>query len=190
MQLVLGDVNKEFVSFLKGEIASKGIVNTSLRELFLSYIRTYFSGEKYVNSLTPFDRQTLLVESIEDSLILTFKYIIENNEYLEVEAVISDQSVQIIFSESPDLHLLYDCDKAIKLNVLQTIKNENDYGMTLADVFSILFKSLFTNELNHTVKNQFYLTNMFDRMHGINVQQDDITNDYPTRKDLANIWVF
>lgn len=185
--------NEDFISFLKGELASKGIANTSLREIFSNYLCLFFEGKKYVNEVTTTDRQTLLVENINDSLTLTLKYIIENNEYLEIEAEIYDKYLKISYSESPDLHLLYDSETPIVISALQLIKNENDYGMSLADVFSILFKSLFTQNSEVTVKNAFNLTNMYDHCSEViddNDQQEVNTYDLSTRTDLANIWVF
>lgn len=191
MLQVQKETNENFNSFLTTEFASHGISNSSLKSIFSKFIGSTFQGNKFVNLLSPRDRQTLLIETIDDKLILTFKYILDNNEYLEVEIVVLDEEVRVIFAESPDFHLLYDSENPIILNRERLLKVENDYGLTLADLISILFKALLTKDVNYTIKNALNLTNTFEQLFVTTAEkQDYVENGNTGTIDRTNIWVF
>lgn len=188
MLQVANDVNQGFMSFLKSEIASVGLEKVSLKKIFSMYIEKFFSGTKYLSS-TSMDRQSLKIDLLETSNILNFKYFIENNEYLEVEAIIEDDWVKITYAESPELYLLYDSELPIVLNTTQFLNKKNDYEMSLADIFELLFKALFTTDSELTVKNIFNLTNIFDRIEPF-LEEGDRTNEFSYENYHTNIWVF
>lgn len=193
MQQVMSDVSEDFVSFLKNELASKGLENSSLKNIFTMYIERFFKGDKFINEVTPADRQILLVEEINNSIVLTFKYFLESNEYLELEAIISDKYVTVSYSESPELHLLYDSEFPIVINNIQLIHKVNNYGLSLADIFGLLFKALFTIDVSLTVRSLFNSTNIFDRIEPFleeNDQKGDRDYDLANKSYFSSIWIF
>lgn len=190
MQKPLDDNLEKFLPYLQSEIAAKGLLNTSLKTIVLSYINRITKDNRFITYTNATDRQVLYVERSEEVLMLRFKYFIENNEYLEVELIITDMYIKLIYAESPEFHLLYDSEIPICLDALQFIKSTNEYGTSLASLISSFFQTLLSNDPQLNIKEVLNQTNLFDKISNANDELDKGAHDFYTRQNQANIWIF
>lgn len=190
MQKPLDDNLENFLPYLQSEIAAKGFLNASLKTIFLSYINQITKDNRFITHTNTTDRQVLYVERSEEALMLRFKYFLENNEYLEVEFIITNTHIKLIYAESPELHLLYDSETPICLDVVQFIKSTNEYGISLANLISSLFQTLLSNDPQLNIKEVLNQTNLFDKITNANDELDKGAYDFYTRQNQANIWIF
>lgn len=190
MQKPLHENLENFLPYLKSELAAKGILSASLKTIFLNYIDQITKENRFVSHTNTTDRQIVYIERGDDALLLRFKYFVENNEYLEVELIITDTHVKLVYAESPELHLLYDDETPICLDAGQLIKCTNDYGTSLATLISALFHCLLSDDPQKNIQDVLNQTNLFDKVSDENAELNKGSHDFDNRQNQANIWVF